>query len=589
MKKGLLLLAGLFSAVCAQAQISFSIVSPSSIAGGYDFTSNGDGTNWGLPNLNDPNDAVLDTLKLVDDGTPGINAQGIPYANEGCNPLPPGSLNGKIAVVYRYDGVSTNVCWYGTKVLNAQNAGAIGVVMINREDALIDVPGTTDGPMTSIPFAFISKSDGEILRAKMDAGEDVVAFIGNKTGLYANDLGIKRETSISPLISATASQITQNASEFGFDVGTTVYNFGSGDQYNVEIIADVTGPGGNWADTTGPHTILSGDSIDIYPWATNTLNTFNLNSYPPGRYTLTYNISLGVQDESDFDNTLRYDFVISDSLIAYCSLDTTTNLPVSNANYRPAGSPVSFQTCLAFSDANASRLGAHGIYFSSVTGYNSGVSLEGEEFGLTLYEWNDVFTDLNDPNFGFNDINPVAYGFYYYPSDLQDSAVFGEFVNPVQLQDNQRYLACVETFNSDVYMGYDTRIDYTRSIDNTLEPIAPMNDGSGFYALGFGADLTPSIALKVFDASELGITEAEAEQVLIYPNPTSNFLTIRLNEASKSTIRVYNMLGKLIFTDSMSGLALRTIDVSNLAAGVYTVEIEGDQLIRSEFIKIADK
>lgn len=586
MKKGLLILGCAITVFSAHSQVSFTIVSPTSIAGGYDFTSNGDGTDWGLPNLNDPNDAVMDTLQLVDDGTPGINAQGIPFANEGCNPLPAGSLNGKIAVVYRYDGVSPNVCWYGTKVLNAQNAGAVGVVMINREDALIDVPGTTDGPSTSIPFAFISKSDGAILRAKMDAGEDVVAFIGNKTGLYTNDLGIKREATISPLIAATVSQITQNASEFSFDVGTTVYNYGTGDQSNVIVSADVTGPGGNWTDATGPHTILSGDSLEVYPWATNSLLPFSLNSYAPGRYTLTYNISLGTLDDSDFDNSLSYEFVISDSLIAYCSLDTNTNLPVSNANYRPANSPTTYQTCLSFRDPNASRLGAHGIYFSAVTGYNSGVSLDGEEIGLTLYQWNDVFTDLNDPNLAFSDLNAVAYGFYYYPGDLQDSVVFGEFSNPVQLVDNQRYLACVQPNNSEIYMGYDTKIDYTMSINNTLQPITPNNSDNGFFALGFGTDLTPSIAMKVFDASEMGLKEVGNNQVLVYPNPTINFLTLRIKESSNAEVRIYNLLGELVLSTAMNGFALRTIDVSSLSAGAYTIEILGESVIRSEFIKI---
>ena len=68
-------------------QVSFSVTAPASIAGGYNFTSNGDGTNWGLANLLDPMDAVMDTLKLVEDGTPGLNAQGIPFSNEGCGTL----------------------------------------------------------------------------------------------------------------------------------------------------------------------------------------------------------------------------------------------------------------------------------------------------------------------------------------------------------------------------------------------------------------------------------------------------------------------------------------------------------------------
>lgn len=585
MKKGLLTLALFTGFFYSHGQVSYTVIEPASIAGGYDFTSNGDGTNWGLPNLDNPADAVMDTLALVDDGTPGLNAQGIPFANEGCNPLPAGSLAGKIAVVYRYDGVSSNVCWYGTKVLNAQNAGAIGVIMINREDALIDVPGTTDGPLTSIPFAFISKSDGAILREKMDNGEDVIAFIGNKTGLYTNDIGIKREATVSPLIAATASQISQNNTEFGFDVGTTVYNHGSLTQNNILITASVNGPGGTWTESSGPYSILSGDTLDVYTGGSNHIPAFSLPSYPVGRYTLTYNVTQDSVDQSDYDNSISYEFVISDSMIAYCSLDPITNLPVSNANYRPANSPSTFQSCLAFRNPNASRLGALGLHFSAVTGYNSGVSLEGEEMGLTLYQWNDNFTDLNDPNLGFTDLNAVAYGFYYYPSDLQDSTVFGEFDTPIQLVDNQRYLACVQPNNSEIYMGYDTRIDYTRSVETTLQPITPNNGDNGFFALGFGTDLTPSLALQVFDAAELTLSESSKDEVLLYPNPVSYLLTIQLKNPSSEKIYIYNSIGELVLESNMNGNALRTINTNELAPGIYTIKVIGDVIFRDQFIK----
>lgn len=572
--------------VVATAQVSFNVIAPASIAGGYDFTSNGDGTNWGLADLNDPNDAVLDTLVLVDDGTPGINAQGIPFANEGCQPLTPGSLAGKIAVVYRYDGESTNVCWYGTKVLNAQNAGAIGVVMINRDDALIDVPGTTDGPSTSIPFAFISKSDGAIIRDKMDNGETVVAFIGNKTGFYNNDLGIKAETTFSPKIAATATQTSQSAAEFNFEVGTRVYNYGSLEQTGVTITAAVTGPG-TWTETVGPFTIPAGDSVEAFTGGMNNLPAFSLNNYPPGRYTLTYTIEQDSSDQMDFDNGLKYDFVLTDSLVAYCNLDPVTNMPVVNANYRPANS-ATYEMCMVYRDPNASRLGAHGIYFSAVTGYNSGVSLDGEEIGLTLYEWNDNFTDLNDPNFDFANISPLAYGFYYYPGDLQDSVVFGEFSNPVQLVDNQRYLACVQPFNGEIYMGHDTGIDYTQSVNTTLQPITPNNSDNGYFALGFGTDLTPSMALKVFDAAKVGLESLEENEVKVFPNPTTNAVTLQFAEAITGELTVYNILGEVVLRESINNLALRTIDVRSLTAGVYTLKITGDAPIHASFIKVAE-
>ena len=36
----------------------------------------------------------------------------------------------------------------------------------------------------------ITQADGAPIRAEMDAGNDVVAFIGNKTGFFADDIGM---------------------------------------------------------------------------------------------------------------------------------------------------------------------------------------------------------------------------------------------------------------------------------------------------------------------------------------------------------------------------------------------------------------
>lgn len=53
-----------------------------------------------------------------------------PYGglSQACDPLPAGSLAGKIALVSR------GFCTFNDKVLNAQNAGALGVIVVNRED-----------------------------------------------------------------------------------------------------------------------------------------------------------------------------------------------------------------------------------------------------------------------------------------------------------------------------------------------------------------------------------------------------------------------------------------------------------------------
>lgn len=557
------------------AQVTFTVLEPASIAGGYDFTSNGDGTNWGLPNLLNPLDAVQDTLMLVDDGTPGVNAQGVPFANEGCGPLV-NDLTGKIAVVYRYDGVSANVCWYGTKVLNAQNAGAVGVIMINREDALIDVPGTTDGPLTSIPFAFISKSDGEILRARMDAGDDVVAFIGNKLGLYADDCGISKPTTLSPSIAAIPSLLAQDNTEFGFDVGAQIYNYGSNDQANVNITATVDGPAGTWTQTAGPFSILAGDSIDVYTGGTNDIPAFSFPTYPDGRYTLTYDVNIGTTDEMDFDNSLSYDFVVSDSLYTYSYLDAANNLPKATVNYRPGNGSVTFNTCQVFDNPNGSRIALDGIYFSAVTGYNSGVTLDGEEIELSVYSWDDAFVDLNDAGLLFDNLSSVGFGYYYYPTDLQAEVVYGALDFPVQLSDNQRYLACVSSSNTDVYLGFDKKIDYDRHINHYLQPLSPIAADDGWYALGFGTDLTPATALHVFDAALLGIESIEKWNVSIFPNPATDELSINLGEHGVGDAVITDLLGREVISTRLHTI-VSTLDISTLTNGQYLLNVTTDQ------------
>ena len=136
----------------SNAQIAVYVVEPQSLSGSLDFTW-GDPPTWGTADLNDPAESVQDTILLVDDGTAEDSL--------GCNPLV-NDLTGKIAVVYRGD------CQFGTKALNAQNAGAVGVIIINHTGAAVGMNGGTDGPNVTIPVVMISEDDGAFLRAGMD-------------------------------------------------------------------------------------------------------------------------------------------------------------------------------------------------------------------------------------------------------------------------------------------------------------------------------------------------------------------------------------------------------------------------------------
>ena len=556
-------------------QVSFTIFEPESIAGGYEFTSNGDGPNWGLPNLEDPADAVTDTVVIADDGTPGINAQGIPHANEACEPLI-NDVEGKIVLLYRYDGESDNDCYAGTKVLNAQNAGAVGVILVNRDNSVYGYNGTDDGPFTSIPFAFVTKDDGALIREQIEAGEDVIAFIGNKLGLYDNDAGIINRSTVAPTLTATNTQTALNASEFGFDVGTTVYNYGATTQSNIMVTATVTGPAGEWTQTSGPLEIETGDSIQIYAGEGEEFPYFSFDSYPAGTYTLTYNVDLGVSDESDFDNSLSFNFVMNDSMVSYCKIDPETNEFSQNRSSR-SGTAL-FSPCMVYDNQNGSRLGAEGLYFIAETAWNVDFPLAGELAEVVLYEWQDEFVDMDDPDFSAAGLTIIADAEYIFGEGEESELTYAPFDTPVLLGDNQRYLACVQIFNPNIWVGYSSQIDYTQNVMDYRQPMVPTLVDETFFALGFGEEMVPTMALRVLNAEELSIDEEITKQstVKLYPNPANDQLTVVFTGKegfSTESMQITDLSGRVVRKVTTSELN-NTIDVSNLKAGQYILTIK---------------
>jgi extracellular elastinolytic metalloproteinase len=98
-----------------------------------------------------------------------------PNPNNACQPIVnPTQLNGNIAVLRR------GGCEFGTKVLAAENAGAIAVVVVNNEIGTpIAMPGGTDGGAVTIPSVMIEQG----------TGESIISALQNGTELSVNLIG----------------------------------------------------------------------------------------------------------------------------------------------------------------------------------------------------------------------------------------------------------------------------------------------------------------------------------------------------------------------------------------------------------------
>jgi hypothetical protein len=578
MKAGLLSIS-FFFALRLFSQIVCAGISPASIAGNYDFSWAQPPNGWGSPDFNIPGTNVSGELMLVDDGTPGINPiTGVPLAHYGCNPLL-NDLSGKIAFVYRYDGVTpSTLCFLYDKALVAQNAGAIAVVIVNRPGGPEDVGGGgTVGPGVNIPVVLISFSDGENLREEMANGA-VSMFLGNKTGLYNNDIGLSSQSRLISKNFGVLSSLSQNG--FGFDLGARIYNYGTNNQSTIYLNASIEDDLGTslYNQNIGPFSLNGGDSIDVAPGEALNFPPFTVASINAGKYTLRYSATLGIADDFLGDNAVESSFIVNDTILSYARLDSQTLKPIATNAYRPSAGGATYSVCMAFEHPLLSSVSGEGIYFSAITPYNSGVSLEGEEMSVMIYRWDDVFTDLNDANLGFDNLTQVGFGYYTYPADLQNQVVYAPFDNIVPFVFNQRYLGCVQTFNPDVYLGHDNKTNYLWNEAHYLQPIAPNESGGTFYPSGFGMDIPSSIALKVCNSCTESILENSNDQFDAYPNPFQDQLSLSTKSSDHIThVTITDIRGNIVSSIQFDKLeTTQVLDVSQIESGLYILEIISD-------------
>ncbi len=121
--------------------------SPEAITGTYTASGSDFGGNLDTPPTGD--------LVLVNDGTAN--------PTQGCEALINASeVNGKIAVVDR------GTCTFVQKALNAQAAGAIGLIVVNNTTGLINMSGTDSG--ITIPIIMIGQEDGQLIKNNLGTG-----------------------------------------------------------------------------------------------------------------------------------------------------------------------------------------------------------------------------------------------------------------------------------------------------------------------------------------------------------------------------------------------------------------------------------
>jgi hypothetical protein len=589
MKKLLLSLGLVLVGSTAMSQVIFSVEAPASISGFYDFKSNGDGSSWGLANLNGV--LVVDTVVVPNDGTPGVNAQGNPASATGCNALPAGSLTGKIAMVFRGDGGNPAIgaCGFGVKAQMCANAGAVAVIIVNRDATTIAMNGGTEGAAVTIPVVMVNLATGQAILNAINNSQTVVALIGDKTGYYDDDLSCFDNNAVRANFGSKPVTLTQNASEFSLNPGIWVYNNGNNNQTGVTLNTVIKRDGTQvYSQTSAAATINSGDSLFM------TTPTFSSASYTVGTYEVAYNVSMSVTDEFTGDNVSKNYFSISDSLWSLARLDATPGKVIAkDGYYRAATLPTtSFETCVVLKDPNASRVAMDGVYFGGLVpgaADTPAVTLDGFEVTWSLYTWDDADKTLAAGT--FNTLSEVAGGSYTYPSPSNE---FGEetvFIpinnNPYRFVNNQDYLLCINNYQPKLYMAFSTEdyYDYQLNADQLIR--FPLRSDAGSFTNG-GFGIAPSVAIRT--GATLNVSENELVSASAFPVPAKDVITVKVKAAGDATLKIVDMAGRQVSEQQVKIVNGEfNTSVAGMNAGTYVFSLDYANGTTSRFNVVVSK
>ena len=98
-------------------------------------------------------------------------------------------------------------------------------------------------------------------------------------------------------------------------------------------------------------------------------------------------------------------------------------------------------------------------------------------------------------------------------------------------------------------------------------------------------DFNPAIVTNTFNTefvAALGTNSFESNQFGFYPNPAKDYLTVTSNTAIHSikSIVIYDVLGKVVLTKQVSNTEAQTVNIAELNAGVYMIEITSNNNVK---------
>ncbi|MEP7195481.1 MAG: PA domain-containing protein [Saprospiraceae bacterium] len=534
----------------------------------------------------------------------------------GCDPLTNASaIAGKFCVIDRL------TCSFDVKCLNAQDAGAIAVVIMNHNLSNAGGPpfkmaNGNVGAGVTIPCIMLGYEDGLAIKSAMQSG--TVNMTIGAFAKEANDLAIARTTCdgtysqplvLHPKYGAVPSSQIQSVGDMSFVTGGSYTNNGTQDQPNCKVNCIIKKTGNSIYDKTSDKEVAEVDSTRTGV----IVDPFDYNGQAVGQYSINYLANNDGTERFLQDNNYSSYFDITSNILSKSRFNMATRAPVTSGAYLFGGGTAYRELMMPFRLKHGKGLQLDSIYAVVSTGGGSvaDLYLEGR-----LYRWDDLDAD---GQIATEEMTLVALGSKTFDAtDTRASANFSialenlEGTEPVyQVKDDgELYLASIQYSGGaqSLFFGYDSEfnqklyVDYKDALNEFDFDDYPFLTSQTQAASG-GPDMS-SAALFYFDCNGNGVNDAEtvygAASIAVFvskavvatkdisngpginielsPNPARDILKANIKLADKSAIN-YNIVdinGKIISSmeeRNSSDQFNPVFNVSQLSQGQYFLQV----------------
>ncbi|GAB5417247.1 MAG: hypothetical protein Crog4KO_21130 [Crocinitomicaceae bacterium] len=496
---------------------------------------------WNSPNLSATGNWYTDSVVVANDGTEG----------SACGTL--FSLHqGNFAIFYR-----TN-CLIGEQLLNLQNAGATGALVIDSVTGR-PLPFGSDSlsSQVNIPFVIISEDEGDAIINAINSGDTVVVNMGNKQGQNSIDLGMRMDRA---MWSSFAYYPPINGIFPESDFGVWVYNYGQQDVQNIQVEFWIDESQFSYSDVSDSIDLLQGDSIYI---------PFYITTTPPGFYSQMdygYQIHNVSGDTDTLDNRLvwkMYNSELNGGFISRTFVNTNS-LQNTECDFL-YDSGVTTESSIGFScnteDIICWTYAYVGMYAEA-----------GDEIFVNLMELDDFSSPYSPTQgtlsqFGFE--YPSQSGVQFLPFILQYSL-------DLHIKDTSGVY--VQYFNS---YGLNFQLAFTTDMyHDERRRREPFHDVhiyiDGIDSIALDPKLTELIFVEASTSPSTcgwGFEEFTADAVQLAPNPATSSFQI-VSEMDVESVRMISISGREVPLSN-------TVDayLFDAVPGMYMVEITNGQSV----------